>query len=86
MPVFGYLAIPKKGRTETLHKQLQSLGYCDVMAADNREVLVLVTDTPDEPTEKQLQADLKSLDSLQSLSMTFGHTDDQQPEQGVRKS
>ncbi|MBI5894952.1 MAG: hypothetical protein HZB24_02710, partial [Desulfobacterales bacterium] len=47
-----------------------------VVAADKQEVLLLVTDTPDDDTEKVLQDRLKALDSLQSLSMTFGHRDE----------
>jgi nitrate reductase NapAB chaperone NapD len=84
MPVFGYLAIPVSGATDTLHHELRSLPYCQVIPADNRELLVLVTDTPDEDTEKELQNTLRGLSSLQSLSMTFGHNDEQQPENEVR--
>lgn len=80
MPVFGYLAMPIKGALDTLRIQLSSIPYCDVIPAENRDVLVLVTDTPDEETEKELQTTLKSLNTLQSLSMTFGHTDEQQLE------
>lgn len=84
MPVFSYLAIPVRGATDTLRTELSSMPCCDVISAENRDVLVLVTDTPDEETEKELQAALKSLSSLQSLSMTFGHNDEQQPEKMVR--
>jgi hypothetical protein len=38
--------------------------------------LILVTDTPDEKTEKELQKKLKEIKSLESLGMTFGHTDE----------
>lgn len=79
MPVFGYLAIPVEGAIATLHDHLSSIPYCEIIPAENRDVLVLVTDTPDEATEKDLQQQLKSLNSLQSLSMTFGHNDEQQP-------
>lgn len=85
MPVFGYLAIPVVGAMDTLHHELRSLPFCEVIPAENRDILVLVTDTPDEDTEQELQAALKSLGSLQSLSMTFGHTDEQQPENTMRK-
>jgi hypothetical protein len=37
-------------------------------------VVVLVTDTPDEEAENMLQKTLKNLPSLQSISMTFGHS------------
>ena len=43
--------------------------------AENAEILILLTDTPDHAAEKALQKKLKSLKSLQSLGMTFGHTD-----------
>lgn len=80
MPVFGYLAIPVTGAIDALRTELNSLPFCEVIPAENREALVLVTDTPDDETEKELQNTLKSLRSLHSLSMTFGHSDEQQPE------
>jgi nitrate reductase NapAB chaperone NapD len=79
MPVFSYLAYPVAGEKETLLKDLTALDYCDVMPADNEEILILVTDTPDENQEEMLQRKLKDLESLQSLGMTFGHTDEHTP-------
>lgn len=76
MPVFSYLAYPKLGAKVQLQRDLHALDYCDVTPAENAEVLILVTDTPDEDSEKQLQAKLKKLESLESLGMTFGHRDD----------
>jgi len=76
MPVLSYLAYPLSGAKEELLNDLISLEYCEVMPADNEEVLILVTDTPDDEKEKELQDKLKGLKSLQSLGMTFGHTDD----------
>ena len=75
MPVFSYLAYPKQGSKEQLLSDLSALDYCEAMPADNREVLILVTDTPDDQTEKELQQKLKALKSLESLGMTFGHAD-----------
>ncbi len=79
MPVFGYLAYPVDGEKETLLGDLAALDHCDVMPAENQDVLVLVTDTPDDSREQDLQKQLKKLRSLQSLSMTFGHSDDNPP-------
>lgn len=75
MPVFSYLAYPAQGAKEALFNELSALDYCEVMLAENEEILILVTDTPDEKTEKTLQKRLKAISSLQSLGMTFGHTD-----------
>jgi nitrate reductase NapAB chaperone NapD len=75
MPVFSYLAYPKDGRKKELIDDLAGLKYCEIMPSDNQDILILVTDTPDEATEKELQKILKHLKSLESLGMTFGHTD-----------
>jgi nitrate reductase NapAB chaperone NapD len=75
MPVFSYLAYPKQGAKEQLLKDLVALDYCEATPADNQEILILVTDTPDEDKEKALQKKLKALNSLESLGMTFGHVD-----------
>ena len=76
MPVFSYLAYPVQGAKEELFRDLSALDYCEAMPAENKEVLILVTDTPDEKAEKELQNRFKTLKSLHSLSMTFGHTDE----------
>ncbi|MBW1693031.1 MAG: hypothetical protein JRJ41_02510 [Deltaproteobacteria bacterium] len=75
MPVFSYLAYPVKGAKKKLFNDLAALDHCEVMPAENEEVLILVTDTPDEEKEKELQGKLKELKSLLSLGMTFGHGD-----------
>ena len=76
MPIFSYLAYPVQGAKEQLFKDLATLDFCEVTPAQNEEILILVTDTPDEETEKKLQEKLQALKSLESLGMTFGHTDE----------
>ena len=76
MPVFSYIAYPEQGAKEQLLKDLSKLRYCEITPAQNEEILILLTDTPDEDSENKLQKKLKALDSLQSLGMTFGHIDD----------
>lgn len=76
MPVFGYLAYPAPGKKEELLKELMALDYCEAIAAENEEILILVTDTPDEQKENALQDKLKALKLLKSLAMTFGSTDE----------
>jgi nitrate reductase NapAB chaperone NapD len=75
MPVFSYLAYPLPGAKKKLLNDLAALDYCEVTPADNQEILILVTDTPDESKERELQIKLKKLKSLESLGMTFGQTD-----------
>ncbi len=73
MPIFSYLAIPRDGAKETLCSDLTALAHCRIIPADNQEVIVLITDTPDETTEEALQESLKNLQSLQSLNLAFGY-------------
>ena len=73
MPIFSYLALPMTDAMEQLTADLSATEYCEIIPSDNQEVVVLVTDTPDENVEKELQYILKKIPSLQSISMTFGH-------------
>lgn len=75
MPVFSYLAYPKQGAKQELLNDLTALDHCEATPADNQNILILITDTPDEETEKALQKKLKELKTLESLGMTFGHVD-----------
>ena len=69
MPIFSYLAIPAAGARETLSAELTALPYCQVIPADNEDILVLVTDTPNEEAQRNLLEQLHKIPSLQSLSM-----------------
>ncbi len=75
MPVISYLAYPKAGEKEALENDLRAIEFCDVTPAENEDVLILVTDTPNDKLEKVLQGKLKELPSLESLSMAFAHAD-----------
>lgn len=77
MPVLSYLVLPQTGAMEQLCADLSTMQHCEIIPADNKDVVVLVTDTPDDKTEKDLQETLKNLPSVQSLSMTFGHNAEQ---------
>ncbi len=73
MPIFSYLVYPEQDKKQQLITDLTREPFCEIKVAENQEVLILITDTPDEETNKSLQDRIQNLDSLQSLSMTFGH-------------
>lgn len=73
MPIFSYLAIPKEGARESLCSELAGLENCQFIPAQNKDVIIVVTDTPDETVERELQESLKKLSSLHSLSLAFGY-------------
>jgi nitrate reductase NapAB chaperone NapD len=86
MPIFAYLAIPVEGGKDTLAAELTALPHCEVIPADNKDILILVTDAPDEKAERNLQNKLQKISSLQSLSMTFGCSDQPEKERGDHES
>ncbi|MDF1577137.1 MAG: hypothetical protein RQ753_00340 [Desulfurivibrionaceae bacterium] len=82
MPVLSYIAIPKTGAKEELLKLFNSMQFCEAFPADNEDILILVTDTPDSEREDELQAGLKYLPGLDSLSLAFGCDDEQLQAEG----
>ena len=78
MPVLAYIASPRSGEKDKLLEELNGMQHCEAFSADNAEILILVTDSPDREAEKKLQKQLENLESMESLSMTFGYNDELQ--------
>ena len=78
MPILAYIASPRSGKKDKLLEELNGMHHCEAFSADNAEILILVTDTPDREAEKKLQKQLNNLESMESLSMTFGYNDELQ--------
>jgi nitrate reductase NapAB chaperone NapD len=78
MPVLAYIVTPRSGEKNKLLKELNAMQHCEALSADNADILILVTDTPDKETEKQLEKQLNKIESMESLSMTFGYNDELQ--------
>jgi len=76
MPIKSYLAYPVSGRLDELTAALRRLPGCDVVPATNRDLLVLVTDSPDEAAEEALGGALAGVTSLQALALVAGLGDE----------
>ena len=72
MPVKSYLAYPMRGRRDELAGALRALRGCQVIPAVNRDLLVVVTDTPDEAAEEALQGALTRVKFLEGLALVAG--------------
>jgi hypothetical protein len=72
VPIKSYLAFPVRGRRDELVGALRALPACQVIPAVNCDLLVLVTDTPDEAAEEVLQAALAHLEPLEGLALVAG--------------
>jgi hypothetical protein len=74
MAICGYLVIPAADGG-ALAARLALLPGCDVARARNRDVLVLVTDTPGPAEERALREQLARMPGIRSLVLTFGDLD-----------
>lgn len=75
MPICSYLVIPAEGATEGVRERLAGIPGCDVARAENRDVVILVTDTPGLEEEHELRSRLEAMEGIQALLMTFGEID-----------
>lgn len=72
MPIKSYLAHPHDGKKEELIKALSQLTSCDVIPAENKELLIVVTDTNSKDEDQQLRYKMEAIDSLKLLAMVSG--------------
>jgi nitrate reductase NapAB chaperone NapD len=72
MPIKSYLAHAISGKREELVKALKRFDQCEVIPAENEDILALVTDTPNEKEEELLKERIEAIKSLKLLSLVSG--------------
>lgn len=75
MPIMSYLAYPEDGQRMALVRALRSIPSCNVVLSENRDLVVVVTDTPDREAERTLQQQLQSIDALHCMTLIAGYDD-----------
>lgn len=74
MPIKSYLVFPQAGRGSQLLETLSYMDSCSVIPAENKEVLVLVTDTQSDSEDELLLHKLQSQKDLHHLTFVSGFT------------
>lgn len=72
MPIKSYIVHPIEGMKEELMQALNKLDQCEVIPAENQDILALVTETPNETEEAMLKETIESIKSLRMLSLVSG--------------
>ncbi len=72
MPIKSYLAHPHMGKKSELIEALSSINECEVIPAQNEDLLIVVTDTQDKIEEDILKEKLDAIESLKLLAMVSG--------------
>ncbi len=75
MAIFSYIVTPIPGEKDALASNLSNLQYCQIIPSNNQEVIILVTEAPDQESEALLKEKLKGIKSIESLSLTYGHSE-----------
>lgn len=78
MPIKSYLVQTRSGRRPEAAAQLAALSGCTVAPAENRDVLVLVTDTPSEEADAALRLRVENVEAVSALTLVsaFAADDD----------
>ena len=72
MPIKSYLAHPHIGKKTELIRALSTIDFCEVIPAENKELLILITDTESRQEEDLLKEKLDEIKSLKLLAMVSG--------------
>lgn len=75
MPVCSYMVLPEPGEARSLSRRLATLPGCDVTPSRNRNLLLLVTDTPSPEQDRELRSTLEKMEGIHALILTFGEID-----------
>ena len=72
MPIKSYILHFEEGKKEILLKELHKLENCEVIPAENHDVVVLVTDTDSEELDNNLYNQLLEIKGLKHMSLVSG--------------
>ena len=72
MPIKSYLVFPHEGKKDDLDQKLNALSWCESTPAENKELLVLVTDTINEKEEEHCMETINALPELEHYTLVSG--------------
>ena len=75
MPIKSYLAYPVEGKKDILINELSLLKGLEILPSDNKDLLILVSDTDSIDEDIKLEKKLAQIDSLKFISLVYGHTE-----------
>lgn len=79
MAICSYLVIPARGAAVDVAARLSALPGCEVVRAENRELLILLTESGSPEEEESLRQQVEAVDGIHALILTFGDIDPETP-------
>lgn len=77
MPIKSYIAHPHNGKYQELLSELSNITDCDIIPSENKEIVIVVTDTKSDLDDKNMQIEINAIKSLNILSLVSGFETDQ---------
>jgi len=75
MPVKSYILQPVKGTESQLIDAIGRLSGCELIPTERPDIYVLVTDTPRQDAEDELQMTLETMPGIGCLSLVSAYDD-----------
>jgi len=72
MPIISYLAHPHEGKKVELLEALSTMDQCEVIPAENKNLLIVVTDTDTDDEQDDLKEKIEAIKSLKLLALVSG--------------
>lgn len=72
MPIKSYLAHPQDGKKEVLMEALSKIDNCEVIPAENKDLLIVITDTESQIDDEKIKESIEAIKSLKLLAMVSG--------------
>ena len=85
MPICSYVVFPRQGRGLQVARRLGGIPGCSVQAAEDSDLLLLLTETAEEEAEVALQQTLEKVEDLECMVLTFGEVDGKAPKRPDRR-
>ncbi|MGX1930127.1 chaperone NapD [Flagellimonas sp. 2504JD4-2] len=72
MPIKSYLVHPTEGKKEALANELANMQHCEVVPAENEDVLILITETDSKQEEEELKQNLEKISDIKLMALVSG--------------
>ena len=72
MSIKSYIIHCEQDKKDSLFLELQKLSNCEVIPAQNHEVIIVVTDTDSDESDNQLYNQLLEMKGLKHMSLVSG--------------
>jgi nitrate reductase NapAB chaperone NapD len=78
MPVCSYIVHVKENKLPDVSIELETKDECTVYPAQNKEMLILVTETSDDNSEDKLKEKLNEITDIECMALTFANFEGEQ--------